>query len=223
MNWMRSIYGKYRNIVPVVVGLVLAAGLTAALVLARSPTEAPQEPLTIAVVGDQNTAGINNRVVWPTLMAERSGWSVSNYALPKAGFAADGMGGQAFSFQVDRAHAERPQVILLVTGTADTWVPEMEAVRVGAADTLHKVIRNGEQAAVVGPIWYETPVPDGVRHVNQAVREVAAQVDVPFFDALEPPLLTKDLMHADLTGPSDAGQSVIADKIAAWLRTQVLR
>ena len=220
MSWMS---GRHRNVIQVVVGLLLVGQLAVASALAGSPAAPPQAPLTIAVVGDQNTAGIKNRVVWPTLMAARTGWSVSNYALPEAGFAADGMGGQAFSYQVDRAQAGRPQVILLVTGTADASMPEMEAVTVGAADAINKIIRGGEQAAVVGPIWYETPVPDSVWHVNDAVQKAAAQAGVPFFDAVDPPLLTKDLMHPDLSGPSDEGQSVIADKIAAWLRTQVVR
>ncbi len=219
MSWMRG----HRNVIQMVVGLLLVGQLALASALAASPAALPRAPLAIAVVGDQNTAGIKNRVVWPTLMAARTGWSVSNYALPEAGFAADGMGGQAFSYQVDRAQAGRPQLILLVTGTADASVPEMEAVTVGATDAINKIIRGGGQAAVVGPIWYETPVPDSVWRVNDAVRKAAAQVGVPFFDALEPPLLTKDLMHADLSGPSDDGQSVIADKIAAWLRTGVVR
>jgi lysophospholipase L1-like esterase len=215
--------GRNRIFIEVVVGLVLVTELAVASALASSPTKPPQAPLTIAVIGDQNTAGIKNRVVWPTIMAARTGWSVSNYALPEAGFGADGMGGQAFSFQVDRAQAQRPQVILFVTGTADASLSEMEAVTVGAADAINKVIRGGQQAAVVGPMWYETPVPDSVWRVNEAVQKAAEQAGVPFFNALDPPLLTKDLMHADLSGPSDEGQSVIADKIAAWLRPQVVR
>ncbi|WP_003897348.1 SGNH/GDSL hydrolase family protein [Mycolicibacterium smegmatis] len=179
--------------------------------------------MTIAVVGDQNTAGIRNRVVWPTLMAARNGWSVSNYALPEAGFAADGMGGQAFGYQVERAQAQHPRVILLMTGTADASVLETEAVTVGATGAIDKVVRSGEQVAVIGPLWYETPVPQSVRRVDDAVRKVAEQAGVPYFDALDPPLLTADLMHAGFVGPSDAGQSVIADKIAAWLREEVLR
>ena len=167
MSWMS---GRHRNVIQVVVGLLLVGELALASAIAGSPAAMPQAPLTIAVVGDQNTAGIKNRVVWPTLMAARTGWSVSNFALPEAGFAADGMGGQAFTYQVDRAQAGRPQLILLVTGTADASVPEMEAVTVGAADAINKIIRGGEQVAVVGPIWYETPVPDSVWRVNDAVR-----------------------------------------------------
>jgi lysophospholipase L1-like esterase len=220
MSWVG---GGRRNVVQVVVGLLLVGQLALASAIAGFPAALPRAPLTIAVVGDQNTAGIKNRVVWPTLMAEQTGWSVSNFALPEAGFAADGMGGQAFTYQVDRAQAGHPRLILLVTGTADASVPGTEAVTVGAADAINKIIRGGEQVAVVGPIWYETPVPDSVWRVNDAVRKAAEQPGVPFLDALDPPLLTKDQMHPDLSGPSDVGQSVIADKIAAWLRTQVAR
>ena len=76
---------------------------------------------------------------------------------------------------------------------------------------------------MVEPIWYETPVPDSVWRVNDAVQNVAEGSGIPYFNAVDPPLLTRDLMKSDLSGPSDAGQSVIADKIAAWLRTQVAR
>jgi lysophospholipase L1-like esterase len=220
MSWTS---GRNRIVIQVVVGLLLVGQLAVASVIAGSPPPQPRAPLSIAVVGDQNTAGLNNRVVWPTLMAKRTGWSVSNYALPEAGFAADGTGAQTFSYQVDRAQAGHPQVILLVAGTADASVQEMEAVTIGAVDAINKVIRGGEQAAVVGPIWYETPVPDSVGSVNDAVQRVAELVGVPYFNAVEPPLLTRDLMHSDLTGPSDEGQSVIADKVAAWLRAQVVR
>jgi hypothetical protein len=68
-------------------------------------------------------------------------------------------------------------------------------------------------------MWYETPVPRSLQEVNDAIRKVAEK-RCPFFDALDPPLLTKELMHANLSAPSDEGQSVVADKIAAWLRTR---
>jgi hypothetical protein len=220
MNWMAD---KQRMALQALIALLLVGELALASALFGSPAAPSQPPLSIAVVGDQNTAGINNRVVWPTLMAARTGWSVSNYALPEAGFAADGMGAQAFSHQVDRAEAGRPQVILLATGTADASMSEVHAVTIGAADAINKIILGGEQAAVIGPIWYETPVPDSVWRVNDAVQKAAAKAALPFFNAVDPPLLTRGLMQPNLSGPSDEGQSVIADRIAAWLRAEVLR
>lgn len=214
---------RHRNVVQVVVALLLAGQLVwASTVAAAAAQQQPhQAPLSIAVVGDQNSAGIDNLEVWPTLMAARTGWHVSNYALPEAGFAANGTGGQAFSYQVDRAQAGHPDVILLVTGTADASIGGTEGVKVGAVDAINKIIRGGQRVAVVGPIWYETPIPDSIWRVNDAVQKVAAVAGVPFFNAVDPPLLTRELMHPNLSGPSDAGQSVIADKVAAWLRAEV--
>jgi hypothetical protein len=79
MSWT---IGRHRTVFQVVIGLLLVGELAVAPVVAVSPAAVPQAPLPVAVVGDHSTAGIENRVVWPTLMAERTGWSVSNFALP---------------------------------------------------------------------------------------------------------------------------------------------
>jgi hypothetical protein len=78
---------------------VLVSELVAASVIGlTADREAPQaSPMSIAVIGDSYTAGIQNWVVWPTLLAQRTGWSVSNFALPNAGFVADGLGRHAFT------------------------------------------------------------------------------------------------------------------------------
>jgi len=111
---------------PTILVVVVAITLTGALVTASAfaLTRAPKEPthswsVNIAVVGDSYSAGSNNGVVWPTLLAQRTGWSVANFALPGAGFAADGQGGQAFTSQVDRAQGAHPRTIVIVGGLAD--------------------------------------------------------------------------------------------------------
>ena len=57
-------------------------------------------------------------------MAQRTGWSVANFALPDAGFVADGQGGHAFTYQVDRAQGANPRIIVIVGGIADTGFPD---------------------------------------------------------------------------------------------------
>lgn len=206
-----------------VVGLLLIGQLLAASAFAGTyQRKQPQPwPMSIAIVGDSFAAGSGNRVVWPTLLAQRTGWSVSNFALPDAGFAADGRGGHAFTYQVDRARAAHPRIILIATGSADNGLPVMGPVSVGAIDAINKIKLGGERALVIGPTWYEEPIPRQVRRVSDAVRKTADEADVPFLDALDPPWLTVDLMQPNLNGPTDAGQSVIADKVAAWLRSEV--
>jgi hypothetical protein len=204
-----------------------AAVLLTQLVLAQvflvttSRRPPPSPPPGIAIVGDSFAAGSLNRVVWPTLLAQRSGWPVSNVALPGAGFVADGRGGHAYTYQVDRAQAAHPRVIVIATGLADTGLADMDPVRLGAIDAINKVKLGGQRALVVGPTWYETPVPDQVRRVSETVQKVAEDLGVPFLDALNPPWLTRDEMQVDLSGPDDEGQSVIADKVGAWLRNEV--
>lgn len=215
----------WRNVLfAVVLPVVLITELVVASVLAFSAeSKATQSSsLSIAVVGDSYAAGRYNRAVWPTLLAERTGWSVANFALPGAGYDADGQGGYAFTYQVDRAQGVHPQIVLFAGGLADTSLADTARITVGAIDAINKTKIEGQRALVVGPTWYETPVPDAVRHVSDAVRTVADQSGVPFLDALDPPWLTRDEMRDDLSGPTDAGQSVIADKIAAWLRAEVV-
>jgi len=220
---MMGMIGWRRMLFAGVLSTVLIAELVAGSVLAvtATGTAAQSSPTTIAVVGDSYTAGVYNRVVWPTLLAERTGWSVANFAQPDTGFDADGQGGQAFTYQVDRAQGVHPRIILIVGGLADAGLADTARVSVGALDAINKIKVNGQQALIVGPTWYETPVPKSVRRVADAIQKAAADTGVPYLDTLDPPWLTVDQMRDDLRGPTDEGQSVLADKIAAWLRTEV--
>jgi lysophospholipase L1-like esterase len=215
--------GGRRTVVQAIAAAVLLTQMLLAQVFLVTTAHRPptKPPPSIAVVGDAFAAGSMNRVVWPTLLAQRSGWPVSNVALPGGGFVADGRGGHAYTYQVDRAQAAHPRVIVIATGLADTGLAGMDPVRMGAIDAINKVKLGGQQALVIGPTWYETPVPDQVRRVSETVRKVAEDLGAPFLDALNPPWLTRDEMQVDLSGPNDDGQSVIADKIGAWLRTKL--
>lgn len=208
----------------VVVAIALMSELVAASVFTSIRPSGQREPsrwVPLAIVGDSYSAGSNNRVVWPTLLAQRLGWPVANFALPSAGFASDGLGGYAFSYQVDRALQAHPRAIVIVGGLADQGFAGTGAVGEGAGDAINRIKRGGPRALVVGPTWYETPVPAPVVSISEEIAKVAEEAGVPFLDALDPPWLSIDLMQPDLSGPTDEGQSVIADKVAAWLRTEV--
>ena len=63
----------------------------------------------------------------------------------------------------------------------------------GAIDAINKIKLGGQRALVIGPTWYETPVPASVTSVSDEIRKVAEDAGVPFLDALDPPWLTRDL------------------------------
>jgi hypothetical protein len=133
----------------------------------------------------------------------------------------DGLGGYAFTYQVDRALGIRPGAIVIVGGLADTGLADVGSIAVGAIDAINKIKVGGKRAFVIGPTWDEKPVPDSVTQVSLAVQTMADEAEVPFLNALDPPWLTREDMRSDRGGPTDQGQSVIADKVAAWLRTEV--
>jgi lysophospholipase L1-like esterase len=203
--------------------VVFLATLTGGFVVVRESTETHPHawPLTIAVIGDSITAGRNNQVVWPTLLAQRTGWAVANFAQSDAGFAVDEQGGHAFSYQVERAEQVHPRAIVIMTGVADADSAFTGAVAAGAADAIGKIKVSGVQALVVGPTWYRADIPQAISAVSEEIRKAADDAGVPFLNALHPPWLTVDQMQADLGGVTDEGQSVIADKVAAWLRTEL--
>lgn len=209
-----------RAFVVAAISALLAAALTAAAFLLTRPKAGPSSSLDIAVVGDSYSAGRLNQSVWPTLLAQRTGWSVANFALPGTGFAADGAGGQAFTWQVDRALAARPHTVLIMGGYDDGRFAGTGKIGQTAVDGINKVIRAGRQVLVIGPTWYELPVPPTVATVSDEIRKATEQSGTPFLNALNPPWLTPAQMLPDRSGPNDDGQSVIADKVAAWLRTQ---
>ncbi|MFW0795326.1 SGNH/GDSL hydrolase family protein [Gordonia sp. CPCC 205515] len=209
----------------VLIALVILAAVAITFgVLASTGNDRP-DPAGVAVIGGSVTAGADNRVVWPTLLARHTGLPVANLAQPGAGFAADGAGGHAYTYQADRAAATRFPVVLVATEQADNEFVDSDsnAIAVGVRDVLNKIAMNGQRALVVGPTWYEPQIPETVRRVADAVRQVAESAGVPFLNALDPPWLNFADMKSDYSGPNDRGQAVIADKVAAWLRTEGIR
>lgn len=212
-----------RPALAVLVATWLTAQLLAASVFTLTATGQAARPpsVSIAVVGDSYTAGVQDRSVWPTLLAQRTGWSVANFALPNAGYVSDGLGGHAFAYQVERAQAALPDTIAIVGGLADVEYADSGRIAVGAIEAINKAKLGGQDVLVIGPTWYQEPVPDVVRKVSRAIRSVADDAGIPFLDALDPPWLTRTEMGSDLSAPTDEGQSVLADKIAAWFRSEV--
>ncbi len=220
----KAALGAPRSGVVLLVAVALVSALVggSVFVVTAAPADPqPERSVSIAVVGGSYTAGTNSDAVWPTLLAQRTGWPIANFALPGAGFAADGRGGHTFSHQVDRAQAAHPRTIVIVGGLGDEQFAWSGRISAGAIDAINKIKVAGQQALVIGPTYYETPVPASVRAVSDEIHKVADVAGVPFLDALNPPWLTADLMQPDLSGPTDQGQSVIADKVAAWLRNEV--
>jgi lysophospholipase L1-like esterase len=169
----------------------------------------------LAVIGDSYSAGSNNGVTWPDLLAQKRGWSVQNAAIGGSGYVAGGE--DAFPFRAGYvAEATTPDLILVVGSRNDKDEPEK--IR-GAATTLFADLKQKApqaQVVVIGPIWDSTAPPAGVLRANAETRAAAEAAGLPFVDALPLGWLNDSaLIQPDGVHPTDAGQQVLADRIDA--------
>jgi hypothetical protein len=139
----------------------------------------------------------------------------------RGGFAAEDQGAQAFSYQADRAQEAHPEIIVIMGGLADRGFAGKASVGVGAVDAINKIKLGGGRALVIAPMWYGTTIRMSVTSVSDEIHVVAQGAGVPYFNALHPPWLTTDQMQPEISSPTDEGQSAIADRVPARLRTEV--
>lgn len=217
------------NILLAVLGLALVAGLgfvfvdhnatiaaneRAAREYVPEPIAPPPPPVhVIAALGDSMTAGSKNEVIWPTVASEKLGVDV----IVKA------TGGSAYTQErkplIDQAKlaaVSHPSVIV-IAGSIDDRKSSSEAIKAAASEVyayLKQELPN-TRVIVVGPFWDIAPVP-GVREANAATKAAAEAAGLPFWDAIaENWLLDRALIQEDGLHPTDAGQQVIAEKMAA--------
>ena len=154
-------------------------------------------------------------------MAERTGWSVANFALPDAGFVADGRAGTPSPTRWIARKAAHPRVILIVGGTRRHRTADTGRGHASAPSTRStRSSVGGQQALVVGPTWYETPVPEcGRRACRTSVRKAAEETGVPLPRCPRSAVADQGSDAGRPKRTEDEGQSALADRIAAWLRS----
>ncbi|GGG09355.1 hypothetical protein GCM10007304_24280 [Rhodococcoides trifolii] len=170
----------------------------------------------VAVIGDSFSAGSDNDVVWPEVLAERYGWGLENASQGGAGYVAgDGVLG-TFTDQVDAVVAN-PVDVVLVVGSENDVDADPSAVGVAASDLYRRLELEAPSARVVviGPIWSVGDPPPELTPVGDAVRSAAESAQLSYVDPLplrwlaDPTLIQDDGDH-----PTDAGQAQLADDIA---------
>lgn len=185
----------------------------------RADEPAEAEPLDVLVVGDSYTAGANNDVLWPDLLAQELGWRMTNVAEGGVGYVNPAQTGRTFVVQAVEALATAsPDLVLFVGGRNDRFeAANVEAAATEAFTTVRTAAPDA-QLVVVGPIWDASQVPEGVVEVNEAVAAAAASTEATFIDALaldwlDDPAIIQD----DGTHPTDEGQRVLAARIGEQL------
>lgn len=205
-----------------VVALLAVTGLVAYILIADNDetTPAPKETLRVAIIGDSYSAGLKNTIVWPTLMAESTGASVSNVSLPASGYLADAGGLGPFAAQSEKALASKPDVIVVFGGLFDIGRP-LDLIGQAVSDLVANLARSAPNAKiiVVGPLWHEIPAPEAVRQIDETVGTAVRNLKLPYLSVVDEPWLAKPgLFRNDDSQPTDTGQRVLANSLTDALR-----
>lgn len=206
--------------------LVAASVLVTYVVTQRQPVDqinTADSDVTIAVIGDSYTSGLNNAFTWPSVIADGSSLAISNFAIPGAGYVGgEGESGPFFD-QLDRAVAAKSDVIIVFGGINDVGkTPEL--IQQSATDLLAELVRQAPESRVLvfGPIWHEDPPPEAALVIDRSVAAAAAETKVPYVPLIEMDwLVGEGLIQADEIHPTDEGQIVLARELGPLLQQQL--
>lgn len=223
-NWIASRMSTFGTIALSLLLIVATATTTVAMTdRARPPVPAPDDgPVRVSVIGDSYSAGSNNQVVWPVLIAAGSPLSISIAAARDASYAGGSGQSGRFAEQIDRALASKPSVIVVFGGLGDVGEPDGQITQ-SAIDLFAELIRRVPtmKLVVIGPIWHTQPVPEVFIALDADIEKAARITHTTYISLIHKDWLVADgLMQGD-AAPTDEGQSVLARRLNPMLLEQI--
>ncbi|CAN5378495.1 SGNH/GDSL hydrolase family protein [soil metagenome] len=204
--------------------LIVGTVTTTVAVTSRSwqPLPRPDSLVRVAVIGDSYSAGSDNDVVWPTLIATGSPLSISVVAVRDASYVGGAGRSGRFASQVDKALASKPTMIVVFGGLGDAGLPEAQITQ-SAVDLFAELIRRAptSELVVLGPIWHEMPVPQVFTTLDDALEKAAWVTRATYISLIHKDWLTAaGTMQGDVA-PTDTGQLVLARQLNSILLEQI--
>lgn len=216
---------------PLAGALVAVLLLLSPLLAGSAPAAAPPAgPVRAYFFGDslmKGTGASPTRPVMARVAAQRLGWDVEVDAWGGTGFTTTSPSpGYLDRLRRPEAMSGRYDVVLVEGGTNDARVGTPPwRVRQAVREVVAEVRHRQPQARIVLMGAYDPPgVVDLRRAVaDDAVRDVAAELDLPFFSPLSGGWHTGQdagrFLDTDRLHPSDAGYGVMGERLARALRT----
>ncbi|MFP5218949.1 MAG: SGNH/GDSL hydrolase family protein [Actinomycetes bacterium] len=213
---------------PLVALLLPVALVAAALIGASSGAGADDGRVDAYFFGDSLMAGTGStplRPVMARVAASRLQWSVDVDAWGGTGYTTTGRSPSYLQrLRSDRALSRRYDVVLLEGGTNDARVGSSPTeIHAAVREVVAEVQRRQPQAHIVLMGAYDPP---GVVRLHRAVaddavRDVAAELGLPFFSPLSEGWHTgqdaERFLHRDGLHPNAYGYSVMGDRLAVAL------
>jgi hypothetical protein len=207
--------------------LLVAAAVLVTLAVARpkpaAPAAACDHTLRVAVIGDSYSAGLNTGIVWPSLVAGSSTFSISNVALPSSGYVG-GIGQSVpFASQVDKALASKPDIVIVFGGLNDVG-QSTDLITQSATGLFTDLITRAPRAKLIvfGPIWHDDPAPPSALDIDSAVAAAANATHTTYISLVDEKwLVGEGLIQDDGVNLTDQGQTTLARELGPLIQRQI--
>ncbi|MDR6970236.1 SGNH/GDSL hydrolase family protein [Leifsonia shinshuensis] len=198
------------------------AAPTAEPVPVPSPTSTPR-PVIAAAIGDSIAIGngVPAEDAWPLLVAQRFGWTLSDFGESAAGFTVPGLNTHTFDDQVSAAIRVHPDVVLVGATRNDLFAPT-STLKADATAALRRLRTALPDARIIGvsALWGSEPAPAQVAVISATVRDAVLDVGGSWVSLGQPFSGRDELVLADHVHPTVAGQRMLATTIANSIAAQ---
>lgn len=188
---------------------------------AASPTASMQH---VATIGDSIMAGYgldSEDRAWPTLLAAKEHFAVTNVACSGAGFINDGDACNThYDGLVSKAVAAKPSVVIVQSSDNDMGESAADIQR-ATSETIEDIHAALPHAEIVGlsTLWDQPgSIPDEVAVSSDALEAAVTAVHGKYVDIGQPIAGGHGLLQSDSEHPTVAGQRVLAAAIGKDLR-----
>ncbi|WP_030164736.1 SGNH/GDSL hydrolase family protein [Spirillospora albida] len=191
-------------------------------------------PPVVMILGDSYTVGergVRPETTYASAAARLLGWQVVLGGRGGTGFVVTGGGRDAFLQLFESQLGWRPAPdMLLVSGGHNDWNVPPAAVAAAAHVVLERARQRwaGTRLALMGPLWGDGSPPQRALAVRDALRNLAAQLGIPFIDPIAGRWITGDRLSGmgnalryikrDGTHPTPAGHRYLATRLAEDVR-----
>ncbi|WP_431220980.1 SGNH/GDSL hydrolase family protein [Leifsonia xyli] len=230
----RRLPRAHRATVALAAGALLTALTGCSTLASASPTAQPspapsptstRHSATVTAVAIGDSIAIGNGVpaddAWPLLVADRFGWTLSDFAESAAGFTVKGLNTHTFDDQVSAAIRLHPEVVL-IAGTRNDVFAGTPALKTAVTSALQRLRTALPDARIigVGPLWGSEKAPAQIAVIDSTVKAAVLAVDGTWVELGQPFEGRSDLVQADHVHPTVEGQQLLAQKIANGIASQ---
>ena len=189
-----------------------------------SPTSTPV-PVTAVAIGDSIAIGngVPAEDAWPLLVADRLGWTLTDFGESAAGFTVKGLNTHTFDDQVSAAIRLRPDVVIIAATRNDLFA-STTSLRAAATAALERLRSALPETRIigVGAIWGSDVAPGQVALISSTVKTAVLAVGGSWIDVGQPFAGRPDLVQADRIHPTVEGQRLLASTISAAISRRLV-